>query len=239
VADGDPLTPLQWAALHGLRFENEALLTEALTHRSFSNESTEPVLVDNERLEFLGDAVLGLVAGELLFRQLPDAPEGDLTMLRAALVSRETLAELARELQLGEALRMSAGEVKTGGRNRKNMLGDAFEALVGALYLDQGIEAVRAFAHPMLLARIEQTLQERNQVDVRSRFHYRVEAEHGSTPTYRVIAETGPEHAREYTVEVLVKGGVWGVGTGHSKQAASKAAAAQALTRMDDSIDGG
>jgi ribonuclease-3 len=233
------LTPLQWAGLHGLRFHNEALLTEALTHRSFSNESAEPVLVDNERLEFLGDAVLGLVAGELLFRQLPDAPEGDLTMLRAALVSRETLAELARELQLGQALRMSAGEVKTGGRNRKNMLGDAFEALIGALYLDQGIEAVRAFTHPMLLARIEQTLQERNQVDVRSRFHYRVEAEHGSTPTYRVIAETGPEHAREYTVEVLVKGGVWGVGRGHSKQAASKAAAAQALARMEDSIDGG
>ncbi len=233
------LTPLQWAKLHGLRFNSERLLLEALTHSSYANESSEPEIYDNERLEFLGDAVLGLVAGELLFSQLPDAPEGDLTMLRVALVRREALADLARELRLGEALRMSVGEVKTGGRSRVNMLGDAFEAVVGAIYLDSGMDAVRAFVNPKLLALIEQTLQEQNQVDARSRFHYRVESEHGSVPTYRVIAETGPEHAREYTVEVLVMGGVWGVGKGRSKQAASQAAAAQALERMDTSIDGG
>lgn len=227
------LTPAQWAQMHGLHFNDESLLIEALTHSSYANEAAEPVQFDNERLEFLGDAVLGLVSAELLFSQLPDAPEGDLTILRAALVRREALADLARKLRLGEALRMSAGEIKTGGRSRKNMLGDAFEALIGAIYLDRGVEAVRAFVNPMLLALIEQTLQEQNQVDARSRFHYRIESEHGSTPTYRVIAETGPEHAREYTVEVLVKGGVWGVGSGHSKQAASKAAAAQALARMN------
>jgi ribonuclease-3 len=235
----EPLPPDSWARLHQLRFSSEALLVEALTHSSYANEAVEPAGPNNERLEFLGDAVLGLVSGELVFTQLPDAPEGDLTRLRVALVRREALADLAQQLRLGEALRMSAGEIKTGGRQRTNMLADAFEALIGAIYRDQGLDAVRAFVTPMLLALVEQTLQEQNQVDARSRFHYRVEAEHGSAPTYRVIAETGPEHNREYTVEVLVMGGVWGVGTGRSKQAASQAAAAQALERMDTPVDGG
>lgn len=227
------MSPALWAALHGLRFENEALLAEALTHSSYANESAEPDAPNNERLEFLGDAVLGMVSGEMVFRQLPDATEGELTRLRVALVRREALADFARALQLGGALRMSAGEVKTGGRDRVNMLGDAFEALVGALYLDQGLEAVRAFVQPLLTRLAEQVLRDQNQIDARSRFHYRIEAEHGEAPTYRVISETGPEHRREYTVEVLVQGAVWGIGRGHTKQSASQAAAALALARLE------
>lgn len=237
-ADTEALSPAAWAKMNRIAFHDERLLITALTHRSYANEAYEPAAPDNERLEFLGDAVIGFVAADVVFRHLPGAPEGDLTLLRQALVRRETLAEWAREMQLGRALRMSAGERRNGGPNRTNMIADAFEALIGALYLDQGLDAVRQFVLPRLMARITQTLEEQSQVDARSRFHYRIEAEHGSAPTYRVVLETGPEHAREYTIEVLVKGGVWGIGSGPSKQAASQAAAAMALARLDTPVDG-
>ena len=232
------MPPAMWARLHRLRFHDLDLLTEALTHSSYANEAGGSETPNNERLEFLGDAVLGLVSGELAFRLLPDATEGGMTRLRVALVRREALADLARKIRLGEALRMSAGEVKTGGRNRDKMLADAFEALIGALYLDRGMDAVRAFVMPMLNELAGQTLLEQNQVDERSRFHYRIESEYGATPTYRVVSETGPEHDRVYVIEVLVKGAVWGTGSGHSKQAASQAAAAEALSRLETPEDG-
>jgi len=232
------MPPAKWARLHHLRFHDLDLLTEALTHSSFANEAGDSESPNNERLEFLGDAVLGLVSGELAFRLLPGATEGEMTRLRVALVRREALADLARQVRLGEALRMSAGEVKTGGRNRDKMLADAFEALIGALYLDRGMEAVRAFVMPLLNALAGKTLLEQNQIDARSRFHYRIESEYGTTPTYRVVSETGPEHDREYEIEVLVKGAVWGTGSGHSKQAASQAAAAEALAQLEPPVDG-
>ena len=234
----EAMPPALWGRLNGLRFRSAELLTEALTHSSYANETDELDVSNNERLEFLGDAVLGLVAGELAFRLLSHASEGDMTRLRVALVRRESLAELARGVRLGEAIRMSAGEVKSGARNRDKMLADSFEALIGALYLDRGIEAVRGFVMPKLEVMAQQTLDEQNQVDARSRFHYRVEAEHGVAPNYRVVNEEGPEHNRAYTVEVLVKGSVWGVGVAHTKQAASQAAAAEALARMETPVDG-
>jgi ribonuclease-3 len=231
------MPPAAWARINGLRFRNPDLLVEALTHSSYANEA-DGVAPNNERLEFLGDAVLGLVSGELAFRMMPDATEGEMTRLRVALVRREALADLARTLRLGEALRMSAGEAKTGGRSRDKMLADSFEALIGAIYLDRGLDAARTFVEPMLDALAQQTLNEQNQVDARSRFHYRVESEHGVAPIYRVVRETGPEHYREYTIEVLVKDSVWGVGVAHTKQAASQLAAAEALARMDTPVDG-
>lgn len=232
------MPPELWARLNGLRFRSPDLLTEALTHSSYANEADELDVANNERLEFLGDAVLGLVAGELAFRLLPGATEGEMTRLRVALVRRESLAELARGVRLGEAIRMSVGEVKSGARNRDKMLADSFEALIGALYLDRGLEAVRGFVMPKLETLARQTVDEQNQVDARSRFHYRVEAEHGVAPVYRVVSEDGPEHHRMYTVEVLVKGSVWGMGVAHTKQSASQAAAAEALTRMETPVDG-
>lgn len=234
----DLIPPVTWARQNGLRFHNDGLLIEAVTHSSFANEAGGTPAPNNERLEFLGDAVLGLISGDLAFRLLPDATEGEMTRLRVALVRREALADLGRQIRLGEVLRMSAGEVKTGGRNRDKMLADAFEALIGALYLDSGLDAVRAFVGPMLDALAEQTLLEQNQVDARSRFHYRIEAERGTAPVYRVVSETGPEHHREYVVEVLVEGMVWGSGSGHSKQAASQAAAAEALARLETPMNG-
>ena len=233
-----PPTPTAWAKAHGLRFHNADLLTEALTHSSYANEADLPAAFNNERLEYLGDAVLGLISAELAFRLLPDATEGEMTRLRAALVRRDALAELARGIGLGDMLRLSVGEVRNGGRSRDKMLADSFEALMGALYLDRGIEAVRAFAEPKFDLMADQYLRHENQVDARSRFHYRVESEHGSVPTYRLVSETGPEHAREYTMEVLVRGVVWGVGVGHTKQIASQAAAAQALARLETPTDG-
>ncbi|MFN8380210.1 MAG: ribonuclease III [Anaerolineae bacterium] len=234
----EPMPPAMWAGLYNLPFQDIGLLTEALTHSSYANEAGLTEAPNNERLEFLGDAVLGLVSGELAYHLLPGATEGEMTRLRVALVRREALADLARQVRLGEALRMSVGEIKTGGRNRDKMLADGFEALVGAIYLEMGLDAVRRFVGPMFDEMAEQTLLEQNQVDARSRFHYRIEAEHGAVPAYRVVSESGPEHNREYVVEVLVKGVVWGTGSGRSKQAASQAAAAEALTRLETPVDG-
>lgn len=238
MASADPLPPAEWAELHHLRFHNSGLLTEALTHSSYANEAGGVEAPDNERLEYLGDAVLGLVSADMAFRMMPGATEGEMTLLRVALVRREALADLARRIRLGEALRMSAGEVKTGGRGRSKMLADAFEALVGAMYLDLGLEAVRAFLVPMLDALARKTIQDQNLVDARSRFHYRIESEHGAMPVYRVVSETGPEHHREYVIEVMVKGVVWGTGSGHTKRIAAQAAAAEALARLETPMDG-
>ena len=215
-----------------LDFDDPHLLQQALTHRSYVNEHDDPDAVDNERLEFLGDAIVDFIAGEMLYHRFPSVNEGDLTRLRAALVRTDSLAQLAVDCRVGEALRIGKGEEQGGGRARVNNLCGAFEALVGALYLDQGMDVVREFLMPRLESRLSQVLQEQLDRDARSLLQERSQAEYSQTPQYRTVSMTGPDHEREFTVEVLIGENVVGTGVGRSKQAASQAAAQDALKRM-------
>lgn len=217
----------------GLRFGDLALLQQSLTHRSYVNEHEDSDLVDNERLEFLGDAVLDFVSGDLLFRRFPEALEGELTRLRAALVRTESLASLARLCHVGEALRMGKGEENSGGRERLNNLCGAFEALIGALYIDQGLEVVKAFVTPLLLQRLEIVLAEQLDKDPRSVLQEQSQARYGKTPQYRFVESSGPEHEKAFTFEVMIGERVAGRGVGRSKQSAAHAAAYDALSRIE------
>jgi ribonuclease-3 len=223
------MTPEAFAQRNKLRFKRPELLIEALTHRSYVNEHDEPGVSDNERLEFLGDAVLGFVAGEWLFTRFPDLPEGELTRLRAALVQRDALAALARESELGAALRIGKGEEANGGRERDNNLCDAFEAVVGAVLVDQGLNAVRKFIMPRFEQQLALVLAAQNDKDARSVLQEWSQARYGMTPQYHVIDATGPDHERQYTIEARIGDRVVGRGTGRSKQTASQAAARDAL----------
>jgi len=216
----------------GLIFHDKSLLLRALTHRSFLNEYPEFPIADNERLEFLGDAVLDFLVGEFVYHRFPEMREGGLTNLRAALVRREALAHFARQMDLGRHLRMGRGEAESGGRERPATLCAAFEALVGALYLDQGLERVKAFLLPFIEPELERVLQEALEKDPKSRLQEWSQAEMQLTPHYRTVAERGPDHAKEFTVEVTIGGVPYGRGVGRSKQAAAQAAAAQALERL-------
>lgn len=209
----------------GYRFRNMRLLLHALTHPSYVNEHPEDEIGDNQRLEFLGDAVLDFVAGAWVFRHYPDFDEGRMTRLRAALVRTGTLAQLARQVGIGEALRLGRGEEEAGGRERDANLCDAFEAVAGALYLDGGLAAAEAFAEPLIGPVAEATLAAEADWDAKSRFQEWSQAEMGVTPRYRIVAETGPDHAKTFVAEVLLRKDVAGHGSGHSKQAAEQAAA--------------
>lgn len=216
----------------GVQFQNDRLLWQALTHRSYINEHGEGE-GDNERLEFLGDAVLDFLVGDMLFQRFPDMPEGQLTRLRSALVRTESLAFLAAEAGLGTHLRMGKGEEAGGGRERPSNLCAAFEAVTGALYLDQGLEAVRAFILPRLESLIGQVLEEAIDKDARSRLQEWSQAELNKTPVYRTVSATGPDHLKEFVVEVLIGERVVGRGTGRSKQIAAQAAAREALRLVE------
>lgn len=225
----------------GIQFQNEELLIRALTHRSFANEQEGDDIQDNERLEFLGDAVLDFIMTGVLYARYPDMPEGELTRLRSALVRTETLADLARDCNLGEVLRMGKGEESSGGRERRNILCDAFEALLAAIYLDQGLTAVQNFVVPLLLPMMDHILKEGLHIDARSTFQEWSQAVRNITPVYRVVDESGPDHEKEFLVEVLLEEEVAGEGSGRSKQSAAQAAAREALRRlaqMEESSEG-
>lgn len=217
-----------------LNFDDIELLQQAMTHRSFANEvgEAEP---DNERLEFLGDAVLNFLSGDLLYKRFPNSPEGKLTRLRAALVRTESLKELAITCNLGPALRMGKGEESSGGRERKTNLCAAFEALVGALYLDQGIDAVRTFVLPLLESRLQVVIDEALYQDARTLLQEWSQAEYGVTPVYQTVGESGPDHEKEYQVEVVIDDEVAGRGVGRSKRAAAQSAARDALKLIETS----
>lgn len=215
----------------GLQFRDGQLAIRALTHRSFANEHPGK-WEDNERLEFLGDAVLDFVSGAWVYRRFPDSSEGRLTRLRSALVRTETLAEFARKLELGSLLRLGRGEEETGGRERPANLCGAFEALIGALYLDQGTEAARQFLEPLLEEAVTRILGEQGEIDAKSLLQEWSQAEHALTPRYVTAEERGPDHEREFTVEVYIGDELWGAGVGPSKQAAAQSAALEALHRI-------
>jgi ribonuclease-3 len=215
----------------GFQFNDSSLLLRALTHRSYLNEHPDLALEDNQRLEFLGDAVLDFVTGAWLYHHFPELQEGRLTSLRSALVRTPTLAQFARQIKLGLYLRLGKGEEESGGHERDANLCDAFEALVGALYLDGGLLVVEKFIHPLLQEEADHILTAELDRDPKSRFQEWSQAELGITPRYRTIKATGPDHARTFTIAVYVGEEAYGEGQGRSKQTAAQAAAEAALER--------
>ncbi len=212
----------------GISFTDETLLKTAFTHRSYLNESHIEG-EHNERLEFLGDAVLELVVTDYLFRTYPDIPEGQLTAYRAALVNSTMLGDIAEELGMNECLFLSKGEAKDTGRARSSILADTFEAVVGALYMDQGYEASDRFITQYVLSRTENMIESGAWRDAKSAFQEYAQATHGFTPRYEVVRAEGPDHDKHFVVSVLVGEEVMGEGEGSSKQHAEQNAAEIAL----------
>jgi len=212
-----------------LSFSKLSLLTRALTHRSYVNENPA-ASEDNERLEFLGDAVLDFIVGAWVYHRFPEMPEGDLTKMRSALVRNDQLAEFARKLDLGHALRLGRGEFITGGSHRDAQLGSTFEAVIGAIYLDSGLESVERFVNPLLEAARESVLTKIH--DPKSQLQEWAQAQKMGAPHYRTISMSGPDHAKVFEVEVVINEKVEGQGTGSSKHSAQQAAASAALKKL-------
>ncbi|HTV16203.1 MAG TPA: ribonuclease III [Acidobacteriaceae bacterium] len=225
----------------GRPFTLKDLLQQALTHRSFvvehSAHGSAPLTGDNERLEYLGDAVVGLIAAESLFRQYPDLPEGALTRLRGALVSRRHLAEVARGLELGKYLRLGRGEERSGGRAKTALLANAMEAVMGALYLDAGLEAVRELIETRVIAPTVGALREQLSTDsgvgdFKSALQELLQARRQGQPAYRTTAETGPDHRKRFFVEVRAGGEALAEGSGPTRKIAEQDAARRAMERL-------
>lgn len=219
----------------GYRFKRPDLLELALTHRSWANEQGIPE--QYERLEFLGDAVLGMITAGWLYERHPELPEGELSKLKAQLVSRSTLAQYGEELGLGPALRIGVGEERSGGRTKSSLLADSMEAVLGALYLDGGFDAARKAILPMIEGATLQRarLLER---DAKTQLQEVVQALGWELPEYRLVASTGPDHNKVFTVECWLAGGLSGRGEGPSKKVAEQRAAADALARLPASEEG-
>lgn len=215
----------------GYRFRTPELLTLGLTHRSWANEQGEEE--NYERLEFLGDAVLGLVTAEWLYRQHPELPEGQLSQRKAVLVSKPALARHAQRLSLGEALRLGVGEERSGGRDKASLLADSLEAIFGAIFLDGGFDAVRQVIRPLLERTDEERHHQRHQ-DAKTRLQEVTQARGWDLPEYLLVAEVGPDHDKLFRVECRVAGEVAGRGEGRSKKLAEQAAAAAALDELED-----
>ena len=215
-----------------LTFKNKALLQRALTHRSYLNENPDYPLEDNERLEFLGDAILDFIIGEYLYHRFPEMAEGRLTNLRSALVRTERLAYFAGLINLGDYLYLGHGEDESGGRQRAAILCDAFEALIGALYLDKGVEPTRDFVYDLIEPSLEEILNSDSEKDAKSQLQEVAQSHYQLPPTYRTVNEEGPDHAKEFTVEAMIGEQIYGRGKGYSKQTAAQAAAQRALDAL-------
>ncbi len=210
-------------------FKNEDWLQQALTHRSYVNESREKTTQDNERLEFLGDAVLDLVICQALMNRFPKSPEGDLSKMKAKIVSEQSLAEIAKQLNLGVFLFLGKGEERTQGSEKPSLLANAFEALIAAIYLDAGLEPAREF----ILKHFENELTDLTPGEIS--FDYKTALQEysqkafGTLPVYRVMSETGPDHQKEFEIETVVNGKQCGIGTGKNKKTAEQKSARKAL----------
>lgn len=213
----------------GVSFTDADLLRQAFTHRSYLNEHRDEVRGHNERLEFLGDAVLELISTHFLFEKFPEQDEGELTAYRAALVNAVTCAQIASELKMNDYLLLSRGEAKDQGRARQMLLANAFEALVGALYLDQGYDAARAFIEKHLFPKIDEIIKKKLWRDAKSAFQEKAQDAEGVTPHYSVIRETGPDHDKQFIVGVYIQEALIAQGVGKSKQEAEQEAARTAL----------
>jgi ribonuclease-3 len=219
-------------AILDVNFKDESLLQQALVHRSYLNENSVLHLVSNERLEFLGDAVLGFVVASELYSRFPDFSEGELTKLRSALVRGETLSRIALSLQLGDYLYLGRGEEDSGGRSRSRNLSCTLEAVIGAVFLDQGLDVAQSFILKLLGSELDGVVEDKFTDDYKSRLQQIIQSERKITPIYRTIDEVGPDHAKVFTVEVLAGDSILGKGCGRSKRAAEMDAARQALNDL-------
>ncbi len=211
----------------GYSFKDKALLERALTHSSYANENRKPE--DNERLEFLGDSVLGFVTAEYLFSEYKTRPEGELTKLRAAVVCEKSLFKFAEKISLGDFILMGKGEEHTGGRNRPSIVSDAFEAVIAAMYLDGGIEPVSKYILSFIKDAVKREVGFK---DNKSLLQEEIQKEKGNTLTYEEIGESGPDHEKIFSFVVKLNGKVVGTGSGRSKKEAEQAAAGNALTLL-------
>jgi ribonuclease-3 len=216
----------------GVAFRNASLLQQALVHSSSVNENPSLFPAHNERLEFLGDAVLGFIVAARLYREFPGLPEGEMTRRRAALVRRETLARVARGIALGDFLYLGKGEESTGGRDKTPNLAGALEAVIAAVYLDRGLAVTTRMVVRLLGEEWVKVINRDTGIDFKSRLQELVQSRYQLTPGYRLVAEAGPDHEKRFTVEVLVNRRVMGRGTGRSKKLAETAAARAALEKL-------
>jgi ribonuclease-3 len=231
-----PELPSLEAKLH-YRFEDRALIETALTHRSHAYRAGQERLQSNERLEFLGDSVLGLIVNEHLFRHYPERSEGELTKIKSLVVSRAVLWRAAEQLGLGQHLILAPGEVDAGGRTRASILSDAFEAVLGAMYLDGGLAPVQGFVERELLGSLQETLTDHQLANYKSLLQEKIQAQLKTPPRYKVTSTSGPDHAKRFVVEVLVRGRVLGRGEGNSKKLAEQRAAREALHVVEENPD--
>lgn len=217
----------------GYHFSNPALLRESLTHKSFSNEQHPGESVPhNERLEFLGDAVLDLVVSHGIFRNFPALPEGELTRIRAEVVSEKGLAAIARELSLGSCLLLGRGEERSGGREKESLVADGLEALLGAVFCDSGFDRVCSVIEALFGSAVALSASRKAGIDHKTRLQELLQARHGHPPVYVLTRTEGPDHQRLYTVEVRLDNRTIGMGQGRNKKGAEQAAACEALARM-------
>mgnify|MGYP006291235261 CR=1 FL=1 len=214
----------------GVAFNDRTILLTSITHRSYLNEHREATQEHNERLEFLGDAVLELVVTRYLFDKYPEKPEGELTAVRAALVNTVSLSETSQALGINDYLLLSKGEAKDTGRARQYILANAFEALIGAIYLDQGYDAAKEFIAGQLFQKTDRIVAKRLWQDPKSRFQELAQDHTGVTPTYSLLGQVGPDHDRTFTVGVFLREQEVGRGEGRSKQEAEQQAAEAAIT---------
>lgn len=215
----------------GLKYRDILIFTRALTHRSYLNEHQD-ALEDNERLEFLGDAVLDFLVGEWLYNRFPEMEEGDLTQMRSALVQTNQLAAFTRQLEMEKAIRLGKGEINNGGKYRNSLLCDVFEAFIGALYLDQGMDSVKGFIYPLLEHAAAEIIETHRNEDPKSKLQEWAQANGFTPPRYSTINIEGPDHEKSFEVEVKINNQIMGFGKAKSKQSAEKIAAACAIKKI-------
>ena len=216
----------------GIQFNDISLLERALTHRSYLNENKD-VDKNNERLEFLGDAVLELITSEQLYEKYPNHPEGDLTSFRSAIVRTESLAQASRELNYGKYLRLAKGEEDSGGRDKDYILANTFEAVLGAIYIDQGYKECKKLVDRILISKIKNIVENRLDIDNKTKIQELAQAKYRETPTYEVLCEHGPDHDKEFVVAVKIGDKTIGKGKGGSKQKAEESAAQKGLKYIE------
>jgi len=214
----------------GYRFRNISLLQNALTHSSYANERWHDSLKSNERLEFLGDSILGMVVAEYLYQSFPDRPEGELTRMRADMVCETSLAAVANKIGLGQHLLLGHGEDRFGGRTRASILADAVESVIAAAFLDGGMEAARGFIEKFILTEVP--VKKLHNADYKTALQELVQQKKNQTLTYSLVGESGPDHDKQFLVEVSLNGNVVGTGTGRSKKRAEQDAAREAIEML-------
>ena len=214
----------------GYRFQNITLLQNALAHSSYANERWHDSLKSNERLEFLGDSILGMVVAEYLYKQFPNRPEGELSRMRADMVCEASLAKIAQRLELGKHLLLGNGEELGGGRNRPSILADAVESVIAASFLDGGMEAARAFIYKFVLCNVPETKLQN--ADYKTMLQEKVQRKKNQVLSYQLVEESGPDHDKQFVVAVSLNGAIVGTGTGTSKKRAEQDAARVAIETL-------